>query len=85
MYEAFTETHVLKFNQEMQVWKNVAELSSNPAKQPSTTTLLQKDRELYQEYKKNSKWPAWSTSTGCHNSREKLPAEELANIAALIA
>ena len=28
MYEAFTETHVLKFNQEMQVWKSAAEAST---------------------------------------------------------
>ena len=40
MYEAFTETRVLKFNQEMQVWKSVAESSSNPAKKPPTTTIL---------------------------------------------
>ena len=32
MNEAFAETHVLKFNQEMQVWKSVSESSSNPAK-----------------------------------------------------
>ena len=32
MYEAFTETHVLKFNQEMQVWKSVVEATTNPAK-----------------------------------------------------
>ena len=42
MYEAFTEKHILKFNQEMQVWKSVAESSSNPAKQPSTTTIYRK-------------------------------------------
>ena len=50
MYEAFTETHVPKFNQEMQVWKSVAELSSNPAKHPNPTTILKKDHDLYQEY-----------------------------------
>ena len=69
MYEAFTETRVLKFNQEMQVWKSVAEVSSNPAKQPSTTNILQKPRKLYQEYGKNSKWTAYPKNTGDQNSR----------------
>ena len=57
MYEAFSETYVPKFNQEMQVWKSVAELSSNPAKQSSPTTILKKARELYQDYGIQKKWP----------------------------
>ena len=52
MYEAFTETHVLKFNQEMKMWKSVAQSSSNSEKLPSITTILQKARELYHEYGK---------------------------------
>ena len=55
MYEVFTETHITKFNQDIQVWKSIAESSSNPTKQPSTTNILQKAHELYQEYGKNSK------------------------------
>ena len=73
------------FNREMQVWKRVAEPSSNPAKQPFTTTILQKSRELYQEYCKNIKWPTWSTSAGGQNSRKKTRTEELTDVAALIA
>ena len=34
MFEVLSETHVSKFNQEMQVWKSVAETISNPAKIP---------------------------------------------------
>ena len=40
MYEALSKTHIPKFNQEMQVWKSVAEISTDPAKQPSPTTIL---------------------------------------------
>ena len=61
MYEDLSETHVPKFNQEMQVWKSVAEASSNPAKQLSTTTILQKACELYQEYSVQKKWPEYDT------------------------
>ena len=50
MYKALSEMNVPKFNQEMQVWKSVSKTSPNPEKQPSTTTILQKARELYQEY-----------------------------------
>ena len=32
MYEALSETHVPKFNQEMQVWKSVAKIITNPVK-----------------------------------------------------
>ena len=55
MYEAFMKTHVLKFNQEIQVWKSVAEISSDPAKQSSHTIILWKARKLYQEYGKHIK------------------------------
>ena len=44
-----TEAHMLKFNQEMQVWKSVAELSSNPVKYSSSTTIVQKSPKLFQE------------------------------------
>ena len=40
MYEPFTDTHVLKFNQEIQVWRYVTDANIIPSKQPSYFTLL---------------------------------------------
>ena len=51
MYEPFTDTHVLKVNQEIQVWRYVTEANIDPSKQPSHFTLRQKARELYQHLK----------------------------------
>ena len=85
MYKAFTKTHVSKFNQEMQVWKSVAELSSNPAKQPSPTTILQKDRELHQEYGVQKKWPEYVSNNQGQISRKRPRMEDLTDVAALIA
>ena len=85
MYAAFTETQVPKFNQEMQVWKSVAELSSNPAKQSSPTTILQKARELYQELGVQKKWPEYVSNHHGQNSRKRSRTEDLTDVAALIA
>ena len=56
MYKLFTDTHVLKFNQEIQVWKSVPEANINPSKQPSPFALLQKARKLYQHLKTRDAW-----------------------------
>ena len=85
IYKAISETHLPKFNQEMQVWKSVAESSLNPAKQPSTTTILQKSRKLYQEYGVQKKWHEYVPSTGGNNSQKKPRTEDLTDVAALIA
>ena len=68
----------------MQVWKSVAESSSDPAKQLSLTIFLQKARELYQEYGKNSKRPTWSMISGGQDNHKISRLEELTNVAALI-
>ena len=41
--------------------KSVVEASSSLVKQPSTTTILQKACELYQEYGVQKKWPDYET------------------------
>ena len=84
MYEALRETHVPKFNQEMQVWKSVAKISTNPSKQPSPTTILQKAREMYQEYGVTKKWPEYE-SKNHEISRKRPQTEEFTDVAALIA
>ena len=85
MYESFTETHVPKFNQEMQLWKSVPELSSNPSKQPNPTTILQKAREIYQEYDVQKKWLEYISNNNDENSRKRPRMEVLTDVAALIA
>ena len=64
MYEALSEIHVPKINQEIQARKSVAEASLNPAKQPSTTAILQKARKLYQEMDVQKKWPDYDSNNG---------------------
>ena len=67
------------------MWKSVAESSSNPAQKPSTTNILQKARELYQEYTKNGKWPIFTAGTKDQNSRKRPRTEDLTDVAALLA
>ena len=83
MYTVFTDTHVLKFNQEIQVWKSVPEANINPSKQPSPFTLLQKARELYQHLKTRGAWSKWSESENVPRKRAR--TEEINDVAALVA
>ena len=68
----------------MQVWKSIAEASSNPAKQPSTTTILQKACEMYQEYGVQQNWPDYETNN-IQTSQKRPRTEDLTDVAALIA
>ena len=83
MYKLFTDTHVLKFNQEIQVWKSVPEANINPSKQPSPFTLLQKARELYQHLKTRGAWSKWPESENVPRKRAR--TEEINGVAALVA
>ena len=82
MYTVFTDNHIPKFNQEIQVWKSVAKVNIDPSKQPPPFTLLHKARELCQHLKTRDTWSKWPESSNVPRNNSCM--EEITDMAALV-